>query len=84
MKVICTTIEEQRGTLTGRYVEGDCCGAEKVRRIRAHYDLSSYPIVYAYGDSGEDREMMALADKKYYRWKEIASWDEVSSYDPPR
>ena len=66
MKVICTTIEAQRGTLTGRYVDGDCSGAEKVRRIRAHYDLSRYPIVYAYGDSGEDREMMALADKKYY------------------
>jgi hypothetical protein len=45
--------------------------------------LSSYPIVYAYGDSGEDREMMALADKKYYRWKEIASWDEVTSYGHP-
>ena len=83
LKVICTTIEEQRGTLTGRYVDGDCSGAEKVRRIRAQYDLSRYPIVYAYGDSGEDREMMALADKKYYRWKEITSWDEVSSYDHP-
>ena len=83
LKFICTTIEEQRGTLTGRYVDGDCSGAEKVRRIRAQYDLSSYPIVYAYGDSGEDREMMALADKKYYRWKEIASWDEVTSYGHP-
>jgi HAD superfamily hydrolase (TIGR01490 family) len=83
LKVICTTIEEQHGTLTGRYVDGDCCGAEKVRRIRAQFDLSQYPIVYAYGDSGEDREMMALADKKYYRWKEIASWDEVSSYGHP-
>jgi HAD superfamily hydrolase (TIGR01490 family) len=83
LKVICTTIEEQRGTLTGRYVDGDCSGAEKVRRIRAQYDLSRYPIVYAYGDSGEDREMMALADKKYYRWKEITSWDEVSSYGHP-
>jgi phosphatidylglycerophosphatase C len=83
LKFICTTIEEQRGMLTGRYVDGDCSGAEKVRRIRAQYDLSSYPIVYAYGDSGEDREMMALADKKYYRGKEIASWDEVSSYGHP-
>jgi phosphatidylglycerophosphatase C len=83
LNVICTTIEEQHGTLTGRYVDGDCCGAEKVRRIREQYDVSRYPIVYAYGDSGEDREMMALADKKYYRWKEIASWDEVSSYGHP-
>ena len=39
LKVICTTIEEQRGTLTGRYVDGDCSGAEKVRRIRAQYTL---------------------------------------------
>ena len=83
LKFICTTIEEQRGTLTGRYVDGDCSGAEKVRRIRAQYDLSSYPIVYAYGDSGEDREMMALADKKYYRWKEIKGWEEVTSHGHP-
>ena len=39
LKVICTTIEEQRGTLTGRYVDGDCSGPEKVRRIRAQYRL---------------------------------------------
>src|SRR5918999_4493555 len=40
--VICTHLEEQRGMFTGRYVDGDCCGLEKARRIRNRYDLSRY------------------------------------------
>jgi HAD superfamily hydrolase (TIGR01490 family) len=80
---ICTTLEERGGRLTGRYVDGDCTGAEKVRRIRARYDVARYPVVYAYGDSGEDREMMALAQRKFYRWQEIASWDEVTAFEHP-
>jgi phosphatidylglycerophosphatase C len=80
---ICSTLEERGGRLSGRYVGGDCAGREKVRRIRGRYDLGRYDTVYAYGDSGEDREMLELAHKKFYRWKEIARWDEVTSYDHP-
>ncbi len=80
---ICATLEERGGRLTGRYLDGDCAGREKVRRIRARYDLGRYDTVYAYGDSGEDREMLELAHRKYYRWKEIAAWDEVTSYRHP-
>ncbi len=83
LEFICTTLEERDGRLTGRYVDGDCCGAEKARRIRARYDLGRYSVIYAYGDSGEDREMMALAHKKFYRWQEIGSWDEVSAFGHP-
>jgi phosphatidylglycerophosphatase C len=80
---ICTTLEERGGRLTGKYVDGDCSGPEKVRRIRQRYDLSRYAAVYAYGDSGEDREMLELAQKKYYRWAEISSWSDVTSYGHP-
>jgi phosphatidylglycerophosphatase C len=66
--VICTQLEERRGAFTGRYVRGDCCGVEKVRRIRERYDLACYAIVYAYGDTEEDREMLELAHEKYYQW----------------
>ncbi len=83
LECICTTLEERGGRLTGRYVDGDCAGAEKARRIRARYDLARYPVVYAYGDSGEDREMIALAHRRYYRWTEIGSWDEVTSSGHP-
>jgi HAD superfamily hydrolase (TIGR01490 family) len=80
---ICTTLEERDGRLTGRYVQGDCSGAEKVRRILHRYELSRYAVVYAYGDSHEDREMLDLAHKKYYRWREISSWDDVASSGHP-
>jgi len=39
--------------------------------------------VYAYGDTPDDREMLELAHKKYYRWHEVSSWDEVKEYDDP-
>ena len=83
MDCICATLEERGGRLTGRYLGGDCSGREKVRRIRRRYDLGRYDTVYAYGDSGEDREMLELAHRKYYRWKEISAWDEVASYNHP-
>jgi hypothetical protein len=31
----------------------------------------------------EDREMIELAHKKYYRWTEIVSWNDVVSYGHP-
>jgi phosphatidylglycerophosphatase C len=74
--VICTQLEERDGTLTGRYVDGDCCGAEKLRRIRERYDVGRYPLVYAYGDTDEDREMLDLAHVRYFRWKRIAGGEE--------
>jgi len=80
---ICSTLEERSGRLTGRYVEGDCSGAEKVRRIVQRYQVARYPTVFAFGDSGEDREMLELAHKKYYRWREISCWDDVTSHGHP-
>jgi phosphatidylglycerophosphatase C len=29
--------------------------------------------VYAYGDTSEDREMLALAHRKYFRWTEVSA-----------
>ena len=69
--VICTVLEEQEGMLTGRYVNGDCSGSEKARRVRVRYLLDRYSMIYAYGDSSEDREMLAMAHKPCYRWEQI-------------
>lgn len=80
---ICTTLEERAGRLTGRCVGGDCSGSEKVRRIRERFDLTRYTLLYAYGDTPDDRDMLELAQRKYYRGKEVSSWDEVSEYDDP-
>lgn len=71
VQCICTELEARNGRLTGRYRQGDCSGHAKVRRIREQHDLSQYSVIYAYGDSSEDREMLELAHRKYYRWAEV-------------
>jgi HAD superfamily hydrolase (TIGR01490 family) len=70
--LICTTLEVRDGRLTGRCVGGDCSADEKVQRIRARYQIGQYGVVYAYGDSPDDRPMLRVADKRFYRWKESA------------
>lgn len=71
LELICTELESRRGVLTGRYLGGDCTGPEKARRVRARYELASYPVIYAYGDTHEDRELLRLASKRYFRWREV-------------
>lgn len=76
--VICTELEARDGRLTGRYVRGDCCGAEKARRIRERYTLADYATVHAYGDTEEDREMLELAQRRHFRWEDVREVPAVS------
>jgi phosphatidylglycerophosphatase C len=71
LDLICTELEESAGCLTGRYVRGDCYGIEKVRRIRERLPLAEYGTIYAYGDTEDDRPMLDMADRKYFRWQEV-------------
>jgi phosphoserine phosphatase len=52
--------------MTGGYVGADCCGPEKRRRVLAHYDLSTYEVVYAYGDTAEDEDLLSLAERRFF------------------
>lgn len=55
------------GNLTGKLTDGNCYGEEKVRRIRTLLDSIDTPSeIHAYGDSGGDRPMLALADHAYW------------------
>lgn len=69
---ICSALESVDGVLTGRYAGAQCVGAEKARRVRACYDLAAYPVIHAYGDTKEDRHLLALAQRKTYRWRTVA------------
>ncbi|RNF83098.1 HAD-IB family hydrolase [Montanilutibacter psychrotolerans] len=73
LALICTRMEARDGVLTGRYHLGDCTGEEKARRVRELYRLDSYPVVYAYGDTHEDRQLLDLAHRRYFRWQEVAA-----------
>ena len=75
---IATELEERGGRLTGRYLGGECTGPEKAVRIRRRYDLRQFREIYAYGDSAEDREMLAIANRRYYRWNEADEYEPAS------
>jgi len=68
IRVMATAVAyDANGRLTGRFASANCRGNEKVRRIQARLDLSRYSDITAYGDSLEDRPMLALAHHAYYR-----------------
>lgn len=82
--VICTQVEARSGHLTGKYVDGDCCGEAKATRIRRRYALSDYATVYAYGDTEEDRHMLEMADRKFFRWQEVLCHRTAGPFDGAR
>jgi len=71
LELICSTLETRGGHLTGRYHGAQCVGAEKARRVRERHDLAAYGQCYAYGDTHEDEAMLALAQRRYYRGREV-------------
>lgn len=66
-EILATGIGIQENKLTGKLSTPNCYGPEKVNRIKKHLDLTAYDTIYAYGDTKGDREMLAIAGKKYYR-----------------
>lgn len=70
LHLLCNALEEHEGRLTGRYRDGDRA-PDKAALIKEHFDLSRYARIHAYGDSREDRPMLALAHDRWYRGKPL-------------
>ena len=66
--VLGTRIEVVEGRLTGRFLTKNCYGVEKVNRLREVLvaPREEYYIV-AFGDSRGDKELLAYADKGYFK-----------------
>jgi HAD superfamily hydrolase (TIGR01490 family) len=60
---LCTSLErDDAGLCTGRMLGGNCRGPEKAKRLRAHLGDALDDIeLWAYGNSGGDDEMLAMA-----------------------
>lgn len=71
--LLCSSLSHADGVLHGRFQGAQCVGAEKARRVRESFDLSAFDEIYAYGDSDEDRELLALAHRRFYRGRELAA-----------
>lgn len=57
------------GGFTGRYRGRQCVRDEKARLVLERFPPSQFSRVFAYGDTPEDRELLALAHEPYYRWQ---------------
>lgn len=65
--LLATRLETSSQTVTGKILDRNCHGDEKVRRIRESYDLSAYDHIIAYGDSKGDKPMLALAANSFFK-----------------
>ena len=61
--VLCTELEEMDGLLTGKLVGQNCRGKEKASRVQKWCQdsgIAPEDLVYAYGDSSGDTELLEL------------------------
>jgi phosphatidylglycerophosphatase C len=77
LDLICSSLEQRDGILTGRYLGAQCVREEKARQVRARFETSKYSTIYAYGDSPDDISMLGVASKRFYRWKEVGAHQEA-------
>lgn len=71
LNLISTRLEIKNNHITGKIDGKNCYGIEKLNRILSEYNLSQYEHIYAYGDSKGDKEMLSLAETKYYKWQKV-------------
>ena len=67
LELICTQMKFENQIFTGHFATSNCVGMEKVNRINAYLNLKEFSPIYAYGNSSGDKQMLELADHKYFR-----------------
>lgn len=65
--VLATELGFDNDHFAGRLATASCWGPEKVRRLREWLAGERPAVLYAYGDSRGDRELLALADRPWLR-----------------
>lgn len=67
VKLIGTKLEVKNNQITGKIAGNNCYGFEKECRVKAAYDLPTYDVIEAYGDSSGDKELLALAHSAHFK-----------------
>ncbi|WP_352337945.1 HAD family hydrolase [Psychrobacter sp. 16-MNA-CIBAN-0192] len=69
VELICSQLQVNRESLTGKYANADCSGEEKAKRVKSLVNLDEYQKIYAYGDTKEDEALLKIADEQYFQWQ---------------
>ena len=67
IQVLGTQIETKESRLTGQFTSKNCYGEEKVNRLTALFPHREAYYLIAFGDSRGDKELLAFADKGFYK-----------------
>ena len=67
IELIATELEVVNAQITGKIEGNNCYGPEKVSRIKSYINTDDYDTIISYGDSKGDRQMLDIADFKYYK-----------------
>lgn len=65
--VIATKVEVADGKITGKFKSKNCVGIEKTNRFLVEFPGRNEYQLYAYGDSIGDKELLSMADFKFFR-----------------
>ena len=71
--LLCSSLAHENGRFSGRYEGAQCVRGEKARRVLEHYPPTRFQRIHAYGDTPEDRELLALAHEAHYRGRPVAA-----------
>jgi HAD superfamily hydrolase (TIGR01490 family) len=63
IELLSTRLKFENGIFSGKFLTINCHGVQKERRIKEHLNIEEYEVIYAYGDSSGDKEMLSLAHK---------------------
>lgn len=65
---LCSNLQvDEQGKVTGLLAGKNCRGVEKKRRLLELLGDRSQYVLYAYGDSNGDKELLEMADHPFYR-----------------
>jgi len=67
IELLATELERRHGQITGELAGDNCRGEAKVERLKEILNPDTYAPIHAYGDTGGDTAMLALADHPVYR-----------------
>jgi len=67
LDLLSTELEVIGDKISGNFSTKNCYGIEKVKRVQQKYNLNQYSTIYAYGDSAGDKELLEIAQHKFYK-----------------
>lgn len=67
LQLIASRMEIRKECVTGKLIERNCHGEEKVRRIRSQFALEDYKDIYCYGDTSGDKPMLSVGTISFYK-----------------